>query len=668
MITASEFLKWIEVFHVLTSGGIDTGVVSWNGLTGVVNATADNVLLGTQHLFATDDGGATDNLTGLPTIVALQSEINNINLQDVYNNSGSSPSIALNTSGFFLKDPLANTLFSFFTSDGTHFSSVLSAQTVVSLENLTNNGFTQFDGQSITNYIPINKGVNNANFTFTAQSIIPSNAFSTAGTYQFGFADESSSPSGFFKLNLIDQGIFNTLFYGTGTANSNIPYMGINGQLVVGLPYGSSTNKNAILQLNSNFQGFLPPSLTTSQENILTGILSNGDTGLSWYNNTIDVQTFWDGSAKQQLLAIDKITQGTNMIITKNSDGSVIFASSGGGGPTTQVQGTFTTSSSSTTSVTTSDSPINVASPLYFNVINSVGTNVNTATISGVTTPIIQNTATGGRWGIARFDLTLSFSTSGTNTFLFTVYTNNGASTFFKNMTLTFSSGTNQPFSFSSPLIFLDTNDYVYLTVSCASGSASFSARTFQGSWVDTTVASIPDSNALLQGSNNLWLSQNGGTTYQNISGTLTPGNVVAANTAGGQLIDSGIPVSSLPIFGDWTPTLTNNVGISGSISVIASRYILIGNFMIVTQYLTFTATDSDVEFTTDLPTAINFTSTTKASLMGQSLVTSSGNPTDGIVLTAASIVSTNTIKISSTVAVGSGTKFLQYAAICELS
>src|SRR5271170_1849455 len=74
-VNIAEWIEGINIFHILTSGEIDTGVVSWNGLTGVVNATADDVLLGTQHLFLTNDGGTTDNLSGMPTIIAINAAI-----------------------------------------------------------------------------------------------------------------------------------------------------------------------------------------------------------------------------------------------------------------------------------------------------------------------------------------------------------------------------------------------------------------------------------------------------------------------------------------------------------------------------------------------------------------------------------------------------------------
>lgn len=371
---------------------------------------------------------------------------------------------------------------------------------------------------------------------------------SVAGGTMTGFLALNADPSTNLQAatkqyvdNSFSAANLNTAYAATSGQDFNIT-SGLNllgGSLNIGT---SSSDSSAIFQIESSTQGFLPPAGTQTQRNAI----SSPSPGLQFFNKSSNTNDFYDGTQWQQNLTLDHVIQGANMSITPNSNGTLTFASTGGGGTGTQVQGTFTTSSSSTTSVTTSDSPINVASPLYFNSLNSIGTNVNTRTVSGVTTATIESTSSGARWGIARFDLTLSFSTSGTNTFAFTVYTNTGATTFFKNVTLTYSAGLNVPFEFCAPLVLLNTNDYMYLTVSCASGTAGFSVRTYQASWVDTTVASIPGTGSLAQTGNNFYLSQDGGTTYQNISGVLTPGNLVEAHTSGGQLIDAGIAVSNV--------------------------------------------------------------------------------------------------------------------------
>jgi hypothetical protein len=597
---------------------------------------------------------------GLATKQYVDNSVSSDTFQDVYNNS-SPPEFAVSASGFTILDPSSTPLFDLGTSDGINFYAQLQAQAGVSLVSLTDGSFTSFTSGNILNHFHGDAGANNPNFTFTAQSEIPSSFFSNCGGYQFGFSDESSSPSGFFQLNLADGGLNNAIFYASGAAAGNPALTTINSQVRIGPSFtpvssnckllirgtassgtdaasiglftdldgypvmqllgmnhtvgainfncysqggtfrSSSATANfsilqsstqlqflyqsgvtpgsgfgfaqglildttgyvtcvtgaiaglpsvttkAVLQANSITKGFMPPVWTSSQESTNIATLGSGDIGLQWFNSTLATNDCWDGLSVQHSLTIENCIEGTNMTLdTTTYPGKIIFSSSGGSSSGVQVQGSFSSGQSTTpTSVTTTDSPINIGSASFI-VVNSVGTSVAKASVSGVTTPIIQNTSVGGRWGIARYDLTINFQTSGTTTLLFTVYTNTGATLFSKSFTTTYSAGTNQQFSFSSPVVYLNTNDYMYLAVSCFTGTVTIYSAGMSGSWVDTTTASLPNTNALVQGSNNLWLSQNGGTSYQFLSGSATVGNLAAFNSTGGQLIDSGIVASTV--------------------------------------------------------------------------------------------------------------------------
>ena len=218
-----------------------------------------------------------------------------ITFQNVYNSS-SPPSFTLSSAGFSIKDPVSNFLFNITTFDGINFSTVLSAQNIISLSNVLTGNFTQFDGGSILNYVHSNVGAGNPNFTFTAQSDIPSSMFATAGTWTMGFSDESSSPSGFYKLNLKDGGSTNNILYASGTALGNISRVGINSQLTLGIDYGSPSNSNALLQLKSTSQGLLPPGMTTAQMNAIP--VSDLDAGLMVYvTDLVNGYYYFDGTS-----------------------------------------------------------------------------------------------------------------------------------------------------------------------------------------------------------------------------------------------------------------------------------------------------------------------------------------------------------------------------------
>lgn len=419
-----------------------------------------------------------------------------VTFQQTYNNSGGSPSFTVGSGGFSIKDSSANNLF-LIEPQMVGYSMLLASQQGISLANITNGGFSQFNGDSSLNYLPVDKLAGNPNYTFTAQSIIPSNTFATAGNYSFGFSDESSSPSGFFNISLTNSGTLNSLFYATGTTTGKIPRVGINAQLLVGVPYGNPSNQNAAAQINSTTQGFLPPVLSSTQESTLTALLGSGDSGLSWYNSTTDVPTYWDGFDKQQLLAVDNIIQGSNMTITNHGDGTVTFSSSGGGSTTTQVQGSFNFLSTTLNTVTGSDTPINCASGT-FNAVNPVGTNVTTATVSGVTTAIIQNTSTGGRWCSINYDLTMYIPSGSGQIYNFTVYTNTGAVAFFQRYVFPGGAPTYVPINICAPMVFLNTNDYVYLAVSGSGSSLNFNTQYFNGRLLDTTISSVASTNGIV--------------------------------------------------------------------------------------------------------------------------------------------------------------------------
>ena len=405
------------------------------------------------------------------------------------------------------------------------------------------NFYTNFDQYPLLQIEPYSH--NNVNLNFDC--------------YNNGTNFLSSNATSNFQISKInDQLQFN---YNAGTAQgSNFSFQPagyfdasgnfiLNQNLIVG---SASISNYAIAQFNTTVKGILPPVLTASQESTLTGLLGTPDKGLQWFNSTNNIISYWDGLDQKTALAIENIIQGSNMSITDNGDGTVTFASSGGGSTTTQIQGSFnSTNPTTSTPVTSADTPIAVSGALgTFNVVNPVGTNVSLATIGGIQTAIIQNTSVGGRWCTINYDLTLLIPTNSNQIYGFTIFTNTGAVVFFQEFTVVGTAPLFSKVTISTPVVYLNTNDYVYLTAnSSLSGGPAFYAYYFNGRLLDTTVSSLPNTNALTQGTNNLYLSQNGGTTYGYLSGSATVGNLVEFNSAGGQLIDSSVPAAFVPKF-----------------------------------------------------------------------------------------------------------------------
>ena len=303
------------------------------------------------------------------------------------------------------------------------------------------------------NYEAIITGINkNSNTGNIPANYAYFSTFSSTGGLAFAQGDNTGIPA-----------LANILINGSGQVN-------IQNSLSIGT---QTITNNALLQLNSTTKAFMPPIWTSSQESTNTGALGSSDEGLFWYNSTVGVPTYWDGLDRQQILAIDNIVQGTNMSITKNADGTVTFASTGSGSTTTQVQGSFTVSQSTTMGIPSTSSYTAVAiDGSKFAPINQVGTSVTTATINSVTTPIIQNTSSGGpRYCKVTFDLGIGPSAAAgqTYTFKIAIQRNGGGvvlTNFINTITIPSTASTAsgfKPISISG-LVDLGTNDYAYLT------------------------------------------------------------------------------------------------------------------------------------------------------------------------------------------------------------
>lgn len=94
----------------------------------------------------------------------------------------------------------------------------------------------------------------------------------------------------------------------------------------VNAPVTLSSSASSVFDIVSTTQGASPwPSLTNTQS---TGIASP-ETGLHWYNSTYGVDQYWDGSAYQTLLTLDKLLAGDNITILNNGDGTETVSASG---------------------------------------------------------------------------------------------------------------------------------------------------------------------------------------------------------------------------------------------------------------------------------------------------------------------------------------------------
>src|ERR1043165_2066437 len=315
--------------------------------------------------------------------------------------------------------------------------------------------------------------------------------------------------------------------------------------LYVNAPITLSGSASSAFSIDDATKGSRPyPKKTQAERDAIVA----PETGLTIYNITTKTVDYFDGAIWQQTATLDHLISGSNISIVDNGDGTVtINSTGGGGGPTMQVQGSFTSINSFTpTNVGVTDTPIAVSGSA-FTVTNSVGANVVLATIGGVQTAIIQNNSSGGRWFSVDFDLTMYVPTNSGQVYGFTVYKNTGTPVYFFRQSINETSPRYQHIAIATPMIYLNTNEYVYLTVnSNLPAGPAFYAYYFNGRAIDTTIASIPSTDALLQGSNNKYLSTNGGTTLSSATGAITNGHLAQFSGTSGLVADSGVALSDL--------------------------------------------------------------------------------------------------------------------------
>jgi hypothetical protein len=121
----------------------------------------------------------------------------------------------------------------------------------------------------------------------------------------------------------------------------------------------------------------------------------------------------------------------------------------------------------------------------------------------------------------------------------------------------------------------LSTGDGVFFQIK-ADSAANMLVKYLTADVTNKT-GSIGSTDELLQGSSNIYLSQNGGSTYEYLSGSAIVGDIPQFSSTGGQLIDSGIPAANLiqsttSLGGSLSGTLPNpslsSTGISQIIAI----------------------------------------------------------------------------------------------------
>lgn len=342
----------------------------------------------------------------------------------------------------------------------------------------------------------------------------------------------------------------------------------------VGINVGS-TYTETLLQVDSTTQGVMFPRLNNAQEAAL-GFLDS-PTGLEWYNTNNNTKKYFDGIDTQEILTIENIIAGANMNVTDNGNGTVTLASTGGSGGTVvtaQANYTFALSTVNINYTTNQLRPISVDStkivPGYLNnfVINNI------AIPGPSTTPSVQNTSSlpkycavnaivnmtgtsnpGGTWWFLCLVIRSADGLTATAT-PYQPYFFTGTSNFYVSQTIV---GT----------VLLQAGESVEIWIKNDTGTsttAQINGVNFQ--LIDTTeTGGLASTDFLAQGTNHLYLSTDGGTTYENVNGSAVVGNVASFFNTSGKIQDSGVAVTNLV----KNDAGTYNINVSGNAATATS-------------------------------------------------------------------------------------------------
>jgi hypothetical protein len=329
----------------------------------------------------------------------------------------------------------------------------------------------------------------------------------------------------------------------------------------LGVNLASTLNPSAVFEADSTTQGILIPRGTITQRNAI----SSPANGLQFYDTTSGTIDYFDGTAWQQGLAIDRVNAGTNITLDDSIPGQLTINASGGGtGPTAAYASWVVNNNSIAQSIQTTYFPINIVS--FSDQNSSDFTNqLVTMPVSLFTSPVsIYNGSNTQFFSVVGAASCLINTVSSNNYYIaisILKANNTIVTTPFVNVINLKNLNDYQDIPVSG-IVELSTGDGVFYSVK-ADNSANLNIK-YVTSLVTNIPGSIPSTDGLSQGTSNIYLSQNGGTTYQNVSGTITSGNLPEFSGTSGLLVDSGVPASLVfnwVVVTSTTQTMSINTG-----------------------------------------------------------------------------------------------------------
>lgn len=318
----------------------------------------------------------------------------------------------------------------------------------------------------------------------------------------------------------------------------------------------SAFNLNASFQVDSTTQGTIPaPRMTNAQLEALYTTLGTSDNALMVYDTDHQTYNYWEGVEKKEVLAIQNMIAGANMNVIDNNDGTVTLAATSGPSAVNSGQATYYIASNAMNTVF---GGVGAPVPILSDNANVLYQNNFSVTLVA-DSPTAQFLTAAIRQCLINACFTLRTASVLSQTFSLYINIDHGGSS---TTTSKLASITMDPSGAPGPQIISTTlnlaltgpNDKVQFYLSNDSATTD-PVLVIDGTVtiLDTTqFGAFSSTDVLPQGANNLYLSQDGGTTFENVSSLpVTVGNVATFSTVGGEIQDSGETLSGVIRQGD---------------------------------------------------------------------------------------------------------------------
>jgi hypothetical protein len=297
-----------------------------------------------------------------------------------------------------------------------------------------------------------------------------------------------------------------------------------------------------VLQVDSTVGGFMPPRMTQTQRDAI--YLGENPVGLHIYNTTTNTEDYYNGLDWQNVLTAQNILAGPNVTVT-DSNGVVTISASGGSSAPTASTASFSTQNNSTA---TTFAAMNSFYPVYlgtsFSGSQSSDFTPQFLSISGVSTPVMTYTSATSQTFVFSIGVSARGAVATNSTYKACAFIRQASGTLVNTQSCQLLSLNDLINFYAIPVITgtvtLNQGDAIFAEISNITNTNSVYLAYSNYSTVNVA-GSIASTDGLPQGSTNLYGSINGGTSWQNVSGSVTAGHIATFANTNGQIQDGGV-------------------------------------------------------------------------------------------------------------------------------